>query len=108
MDDPPKHPGDVACFYPDIAKLENHRGAGPANHMFYLLAYGGVSRCNQRPVAGVGLDVAGKIYWRAFNNLSAAATYATLRDEFLRAANHFYPGPNEIVLSTAAASTPST
>jgi Zn-dependent metalloprotease len=103
MDDPERHPGDVACYYPDIAQLENHRGAGPANHMFYLLTYGGVSQCNGQLVGGVGAAAAGRIYWTAFRRLSSNATYASLRSAFIGSAMDLYPGPNPIVLSTAAA-----
>ncbi|HEX6086572.1 MAG TPA: M4 family metallopeptidase [Thermoanaerobaculia bacterium] len=103
MDDPERHPGDVACYYPDIARLENHRGAGPANHMFYLLTYGGVSQCNGQVVQGVGAAAAAKIYWMGFRRLSSNATYASLRSAFVGAAMQLHPGPNPIVLTTAAA-----
>jgi Zn-dependent metalloprotease len=103
MDDPERHPGDVACYYPDIARLENHRGAGPANHMFYLLTYGGVSRCNGASVNGIGVVAAGDIYWKAFLKLRTDATYASLRSAFVGAAMELHPGPNATVLTTAAA-----
>ena len=103
LDDPARKPGTVACYYPDIGSLENHRGAGPADHMFYLLTYGGTSTCNGNVVAAIGVEAAAQIWYAGFHQLPETATYASLRQVFVSSAMQLFPGPSVIVQSTAAA-----
>jgi len=46
MDDPNKDGSSPACWYSGIGSLNVHYSSGPNNHMFYLLAHGGQSKCN--------------------------------------------------------------
>ena len=103
MDDPSRTPGTVACYYPEIRQLEGHRGSGPAGHMFYLLTYGGVSKCDGSLVEGIGVSDAARVFWTAFGILPPEATYTDLRSAFVNGAMAHFPGPNPIVLRTVAA-----
>jgi len=103
MDDPALKQGTVACYTPAIGALEDHRGAGPGDHMFYLLVYGGVSKCDGSSVAGVGYNVAERIWYDAFFKLNPTDGYSQLRARFIASASAFYPGPSSIGASTTAA-----
>ena len=99
MEHPQTSPGSVACYYSGIASLENHRGASPADHMFYLLVYGGASACNGNVVSSIGLNDAEQIWWSAFRSLPSLATYSDLRQQFIAAAQIRFPGPSTGVAS---------
>ncbi|HKS24294.1 MAG TPA: M4 family metallopeptidase [Thermoanaerobaculia bacterium] len=103
MDYPQASPGTVACYYPGIANLEVHRGAGPADHMFYLLVYGGASACNGNVVSRIALQDAEEIWWNAFRGLSPQATYSDFRQQFIAAAQFLNPGPSTVVVSVVDA-----
>lgn len=103
MDDPARRPGTIACYYPDIGMLGSHRGAGPGNHMFYLLTYGGTSTCNGNIVEGVGMAASERIWYEGFHRLGSAATYTSLRQAFVQAALELFPGPSLVAQNTVAA-----
>ena len=66
MDDPGRDGVSPACWSGAIRTLaDSHLGAGPNNHMFYLLAEGGISRCTGEILIGIGRDKAAKIWYKA-------------------------------------------
>ena len=71
--------------------------------MFYLLTYGGVSKCDGSLVEGIGVSDAARVFWTAFGILPPEATYTDLRSAFVNGAMAHFPGPNPIVLRTVAA-----
>jgi Zn-dependent metalloprotease len=102
LDDPARS-GGFACYFAGIAAQSNHAGGGPAGHMFYLLTYGGVSKCDGSSVTGVGTTIAGKIWYDAFFRLLANSGYADLRLAFISAVQQLYPGPSVETASVEAA-----
>jgi Zn-dependent metalloprotease len=102
MDDPSLKTGTVACYTSSIGGYESHRAAGPADHMFYLLVYGGVSKCNGNVVSAVGLDAAEKIWFEGYFDLAPTANYAALRAAFVDAAMNRY-GSTSVTANTIAA-----
>jgi Zn-dependent metalloprotease len=103
MDAPGLKTGTVTCYTPDIGTLENHRGAGPGDHMFYLLVYGGSSLCNGNHVEGIGFEAASQIWYDAFFALVSTSDYSDLRRTFINAAQAYAGGPSTVVSSTVAA-----
>ena len=87
MDDPAKDGGSPACWYSGIGNLNVHYSSGPNNHMFYLLAHGGTSKCNGNVVAGIGRDKAARIWYKAIADYMTASTkYAGARVAAVNAA----------------------
>jgi Zn-dependent metalloprotease len=74
MDDPAKDGGSPACWSAGLGNLDVHYSSGPANHMFYLLAEGGTSKCNGNVVAGIGRTAAAKIWYVAVRDLMSSGT----------------------------------
>ncbi|HUR80872.1 MAG TPA: M4 family metallopeptidase, partial [Thermoanaerobaculia bacterium] len=103
MDAPSLKTGTVTCYTSDIGTLENHRGAGPGDHMFYLLVYGGMSLCNSSFVQGIGFEAATTIWQKAFFGLNESSGYSALRQQFIAAAQDYANGPSTVVSSTIAA-----
>lgn len=104
MDDPVLSPGTVACYYAGIGSLaDDHRGAGPANHMFYLLANGGQSKCNGKIVTGIGLAETAQIWFGSLYSLLPTSGYADLKAAFLNTSTLLFPGPSVETASVAAA-----
>jgi Zn-dependent metalloprotease len=102
MDDPART-GGFPCYFSAIASETNHAGAGPADHMFYLLTYGGTSQCDGSNVTGLGTATAGRIWYSAFRRLQPNTDYATLRLAFIDAAQFLYPGPSVETATVEAA-----
>jgi Zn-dependent metalloprotease len=95
MDDPARDGVSSACWYPGIGFTNVHRSSGPNNHMFYLLAHGGTSRCNGQAVEGIGNDKAARIWYDAVTNrMTASTSYHAARTAVLAAAGSLY-GPAE-------------
>ena len=91
MDDPAKDGISTACWFPGIANVDVHYSSGPANHMFYLLAEGGTSKCNGKVVAGIGRIAAAKIWYKTVRDyLPSDATYSVARAKSLTAASVLY------------------
>lgn len=91
LDDPPKDGSSPACWSRNVKNLNIHHGAGPNNHMFYLLAAGGTSRCNGNVVAGIGRDKAIAIWYKAVADyMTSSADYAAARTACLNAAAALY------------------
>ena len=80
MDDPAKDGRSPACWSSSLGSLDVHYSSGPNNHMFYLLAEGGTSKCNGQSVTGIGREKAGKIWYKAIADYMTASTgYAGAR-----------------------------
>ena len=76
-----------ACWSSGIGSLNVHYSSGPNNHMFYLLAHGGTSKCNGQVVAGIGNDKAARIWYDAIaNRMTASSNYHAARTAVLAAA----------------------
>ena len=91
MDDPAKDGVSAACWSPGIGLRDVHRSSGPNNHMFYLLAHGGTSKCNGQVVDGIGNDKAARIWYDAVTNrMTASTNYHGARTAVLAAAGALY------------------
>jgi len=107
MDDPAKDGRSPACWSSGLGSLDVHYSSGPNNHMFYLLANGGTSKCNGQSVTGLGRDKAGRIWYKAIADYMTASTnYAGARTACLNAATALYgagsPEYNAVVAAYAA------
>lgn len=79
------------CWYSGIGNLNVHYSSGPNNHMFYLLAQGGTSKCNGNTVTGIGRSAAEKIWYRALTvYMTSSTNYAGARQAALKAAADLY------------------
>ncbi|MGX1547850.1 M4 family metallopeptidase [Streptomyces adustus] len=103
MDQPSKDAdpvkGTSADYWsPDLKKQDVHHSSGPANHFFYLLSEGSGSKTvngvaydsptyDGLPVAGIGLNNAADIWYRALTTYMTSTTdYAGARTATLQAA----------------------
>jgi Zn-dependent metalloprotease len=106
MDDPARDGRSPACWSPGIGSLNVHYSSGPNNHMFYLLANGGTSRCDGSVVIGIGNYKAGLIWYKAITDYMTASTnYAGARVAALNAAAVIYglDSPEYYAVKTAYA-----
>jgi zinc metalloprotease ZmpA len=104
MNDPPRDGRSPACWSATLGSLDVHYSSGPNNHMFYLLAEGGVSKCNGNSVAGIGRDRAARIWYKAISDYMTASTnYAGARAACLSAAAALYGAGSSEVAAVAAA-----
>ena len=72
--------------------------------MFYLLAQGGSSKCNGSNVAGIGIDKAAKIWFRALTvKMTSSTNYAGARTAALSAASDLYGAGSAEYNAVAAA-----
>lgn len=91
MDDPHKDGISPACWYSGIGNIDVHYSSGPNNHMFYLLAEGGTSKCNGKVVTGIGRAKAAAIWYNAIcNYMSANTNYAAAKTAALGSAAQLY------------------
>jgi zinc metalloprotease ZmpA len=91
MDDPSKDGASPACFSKNIKGLDVHYSSGPNNHMFYLLANGGTSKCNGSVVAGIGRVDAARIWYKAISDyMTASSGYIATRTAALNAAGALF------------------
>jgi Zn-dependent metalloprotease len=91
MDDPSRDGASPACWSSTVKNLDVHFSSGPNNHMFYLLAHGGTSKCNGNVVAGIGNAKAGAIWYKAISDhMTASTNYAGARTAALNAAAALY------------------
>lgn len=93
----PAAEGDPNCWSTAIPNTEVHAAAGPLNHWFYLVARGSnpvggpVSpTCNGSTVTGIGVQVAGRIYYNAMLAKTSTWKYANVRLASLNAAVNLY------------------
>ncbi|MCB1056155.1 MAG: M4 family metallopeptidase [Acidobacteria bacterium] len=91
MDDPHKDGTSPACWSSSLGSLDVHYSSGPNNHMFYLLAEGGTSKCNGNTVTGIGRDKAARIWYKAISDYMTSSTnYHGARTAALSAAAALY------------------
>ena len=91
MDDPAQDGASPACWSATLKNLDVHYSSGPNNHMFYLLANGGTSKCNGDTVSGIGNDKAARVWYKAIADYMTASTnYAGARTASLNAARDLY------------------
>jgi Zn-dependent metalloprotease len=91
MDDPHKDGRSPACWSSSLRYLDVHYSSGPNNHMFYLLAEGGASKCNAKTVQGIGRAAAAAIWYNAIcNYMTASTNYAAARQAVLGSAAELY------------------
>jgi probable HAF family extracellular repeat protein len=91
MDDPAKDGTSPACWSSTLGTLDVHYSSGPNNHMFYLLANGGTSKCNGKKVSGIGVDKAARIWYEALTDqLTASSNYHDALAAVLAAATTIY------------------
>jgi hypothetical protein len=95
----PSKAGDPNCWSAAIPGTEVHSAAGPLNHWFYLAAEGSrpasgpaSPTCDNSTVKGVGLWVAGDIYYHALLRKTSGWTYSKVRKATLEAARDLHPG----------------
>lgn len=103
MDDPGRDGVSPACWSSTLNTLTSHRQAGPSNHMFYLLAEGGVSKCNGNAVDSVGREPATNIWYNAMFYMTPTTNYAGARAAYVSAATDLYGAGSPQVNSVNAA-----
>lgn len=104
MDDPAKDGNSPACWSRTVKGLDVHYSSGPNNHMFYLLAQGGTSKCNSKAVTGIGQAKAAAIWYEAITNwMTASTNYAGARTACLNAAAKLYGSGSAEYNAVAAA-----
>ncbi|MFI6717887.1 M4 family metallopeptidase [Kribbella sp. NPDC050470] len=102
MDKPSKDGRSVDCWSTSTGGMDPHYSSGPLNHWFYLASegtgskvIGGVTHsstaCNGATIAGVGRDVAAKVWYRTLSTkLSSGSTYKDAREGAINSAKELY------------------
>lgn len=91
MDDPHKDGRSPACWSSTIGNLDVHYSSGANNHMFYLLAEGGTSKCNGQVVTGIGRAEASAIWYNAIcNYMTPSTNYHAAKTAALSSAAQLY------------------
>lgn len=104
MDDPAKDGRSPACWSSTLGSLDVHYSSGPANHMFYLLANGGTSKCNGQNVNGLDIDTAARIWYRALTvYMTSSTNYPQARTAALNAASDIFGASSAERAAVAAA-----
>ncbi|EPH43086.1 putative Pseudolysin [Streptomyces aurantiacus JA 4570] len=104
MDKPSKDGRSLDNWSSSAGNVDVHYSSGIANHFFYLLSEGsgkkvvnGVSydspTYDNKPVTGIGIDKAAKIWFRALTTkFNTTTNYAAARTGTLAAASELYGG----------------
>jgi Zn-dependent metalloprotease len=102
MDKPSKDGASKDCWTTSTGGLDPHYSSGPLNHWFYLASegtgskvIGGVTHsstaCDGSTIAGVGHDVAAKVWYRTLSTkLSSGSTYKDAREGAINSAIELY------------------
>ncbi|WP_427889393.1 M4 family metallopeptidase [Kribbella sp. GL6] len=102
MDKPSKDGASKDCWTTSTGGLDPHYSSGPLNHWFYLASEGTGSKtingvtynstaCNGTTFAGVGRDVAAKVWYRTLSTkLSSGSTYKDAREGAINSAKELY------------------
>ncbi|WP_238332019.1 M4 family metallopeptidase [Kribbella jejuensis] len=102
MDKPSKDGASKDCWTTSTGGLDPHYSSGPLNHWFYLASEGTGSKtingvtynstaCNGTTFAGVGRDVAAKVWYRTLTTkLSSGSTYKDAREGAINSAKELY------------------
>ena len=114
LDRPSRDGNSPNCYSTSTGTLDEHYGAGPLNHWFYLLAEGSGAKtingvaynsptCDGKAITGIGRDAATKIVYRALTTkLTSASNYVTMRDGAVASARELY-GADSRQCSTVSA-----
>ncbi|MYS87983.1 M4 family metallopeptidase [Embleya scabrispora] len=94
----PSLAGDPNC-YSSTLPPDHYRATGPLNHWFYLLAEGtnpgggkpNSPTCNNTALTGVGVQLAGKVFYGGLLLRTGGTNYPKLRGHTLRAAKALDP-----------------
>ncbi|GGJ94431.1 hypothetical protein GCM10010123_25360 [Pilimelia anulata] len=105
----PSKVGDPNCMWTGSAP-EVHKGAGPQNHWFYLLAEGSnptngqpkSPTCNNSTLTGIGIQKAGQIFMGALSRKTPGWTHAKARAATVAAAAELFPGGPECAATRRA------
>ncbi|MBK6011480.1 M4 family metallopeptidase [Streptomyces sp. MBT53] len=115
MDKPSKDGSSRDYWSSTLGSVDVHYSSGPANHLFYLLSEGsgaktvnGVSYDSPTydgvPVAGIGIDNAQKVWYRALTTYMTSSTnYAGARTATLQAAADLFGAYSPTYLAVADA-----
>ncbi|MGQ4431988.1 M4 family metallopeptidase [Streptomyces sp. SAS_260] len=115
MDKPSKDGASRDYWSSTLGSVDVHYSSGPANHLFYLLSEGsgaktvnGVSydspTSDGRPVTGIGIDNAQKVWYRALTTYMTSSTnYAGARTATLQAAADLFGAYSPTYLAVADA-----
>ncbi|WP_319038791.1 M4 family metallopeptidase [Kribbella solani] len=102
MDKPSKDGASKDCWTTSTGGLDPHYSSGPLNHWFYLASEGTGSKtingvtynstaCNGTTFAGVGRDIAAKVWYRTLTTkLSSGSTYKDAREGAINSAKELY------------------
>lgn len=102
MDKPSKDGASRDCWSTSVGGLDPHYSSGPLNHWFYLASegtgskvIGGVTHsstaCDGSTIAGVGRDVAAKVWYRTLSTkLTSGSTYKDAREGAINSAKELY------------------
>ncbi|TWD73390.1 Zn-dependent metalloprotease [Kribbella amoyensis] len=102
MDKPSKDGRSYDCWSSSVGSADPHYSSGPLNHWFYLASegtgskvIGGVNHsstaCNGATIAGVGRDVAAKVWYRTLSTkLTSGSTYKDAREGAINSAKELY------------------
>ncbi|MFF5302599.1 M4 family metallopeptidase [Streptomyces sp. NPDC013161] len=115
MDKPSKDGASRDYWSSTLGSVDVHYSSGPANHLFYLLSEGSGAKTvngvaydsptyDGVPVAGIGIDNAQKVWYRALTTYMTSSTnYAGARTATLQAAADLFGAYSPTYLAVADA-----
>ncbi|MFI6544163.1 M4 family metallopeptidase [Streptomyces prunicolor] len=115
MDKPSKDGASRDYWSSTLGSVDVHYSSGPANHLFYLLSEGSGAKTvngvaydsptyDGVPVAGIGIDNAQKVWYRALSTYMTSSTnYAGARTATLQAATDLFGAYSPTYLAVADA-----
>ncbi|RMB85345.1 M4 family metallopeptidase [Streptomyces shenzhenensis] len=115
MDEPSKDGASRDYWSSTLGSVDVHYSSGPANHFFYLLSEGSGAKTvngvdydsptyDGRPVTGIGIDNAQRIWYRALTTYMTSSTnYAGARTATLQAAADLFGAYSPTYLAVADA-----
>ncbi|MDX3803523.1 M4 family metallopeptidase [Streptomyces sp. AK04-3B] len=113
MDKPSKDGSSHDSWSSALGGVDVHYSSGPANHFFYLLSEGSGAKTvngvaydsptyDGRPVAGIGIDNAAAVWYRALTTYMTSSTnYAGARTATLQAASDLFGAYSPAYLAVA-------
>jgi len=113
MDKPSKDGASRDYWSSTLGSVDVHYSSGPANHLFYLLSEGSGAKTvngvaydsptyDGVPVAGIGIDNAQKVWYRALSTYMTSSTnYAGARTATLQAAADLFGAYSPTYLAVA-------
>ncbi|RJQ83688.1 M4 family peptidase [Pseudonocardiaceae bacterium YIM PH 21723] len=104
MDKPSRDGESPDCWRRDLNALRDvHAAAGPQNHWFYLLAQGSANSptCNGRPVTGIGIQKAGRVFISGLMRKTSTWNHAAARRATVASALELYGCPEVTAVRSA-------